>query len=162
MRVVVAPHEIVDEVVTLREVETRLVLLKRCEAMQAEVLARQFRELRPHPEVVLQVRLVHRSEEPRNPADARLDRRKAQAWKALEDPRGAEVCHRLDRGRQRVRDVVDDGAAVATGRPRIAPGGDVERDAEIGVLDGGPQWIEERKVVVRVLDVVRAPDRLAR
>src|SRR5439155_26845131 len=89
MRVVVAPHEIVDEGVTLREVETRLVLLKRCEAMQAEVLARQFRELRPHPEVVLQVRLVHRSDEPRNPADARLDRRQPQAWKAVEGPLGA-------------------------------------------------------------------------
>src|SRR5205814_5912815 len=49
MRVVVAPHDVVDDVVTLGEIEPRLVLLQRREAVLADVLARHHSELRPHP-----------------------------------------------------------------------------------------------------------------
>src|SRR5579863_7884009 len=42
MRVVVGPHEIVDEVVLHREVEADTVLLKRGRTVAAEVLARQL------------------------------------------------------------------------------------------------------------------------
>ena len=86
---------------------------------------------------------------------------KRRPREALEHAGGAEVGHRLHRRRQRVRDVVDDGAAVAARGARVAAGGDVEGDGQPRVLDGGPQRVEQRQVVVRMVDVVRAPDRLA-
>jgi len=44
----------------------------------------------------------------------------------------------LDSRHQRMRNVVDDRAAVFARRARIASGRDVESDREIGVLDRGP------------------------
>ena len=90
-----------------------------------------------------------------------LDGGEAQAREALQHAGGAEVGHGLDGRRERVRDVVDHRAAVAARGARVAPRRDVEGDGEVGVLDDGPQGVEHGQVVVRVLDVVGAPHRLA-
>ena len=133
------------------------VLLEGREAVRAVVVAWQALQLRPHPHVMLAIRLVHRVEQPRHPADPRLDRGEAQSLEALQHARGAQIRHRLDGRRQRVGHVVDHRAAVAARRARVAPGGDVERDRQIGFLDQRPHRIEVRQIVVDVIDVVRRP-----
>ena len=130
--------------------------------MHAIIVARQVLELGAHPEMMLLVGLVHRLHQPRHPADAGLDGGEAQGREALEHARGAEVRHRLDGRRQRVRNVVHDRAAVAARGARIAAGRDMEGDRQVGVGDRRPQRIEMRQVVVHVVAVMRAPHRLAR
>src|SRR5216684_3399980 len=126
VRIVVGPHDVVDEAVDLDEVEARPVFPERGEAVETEVLAGELRELRPHPEVMLEIRLVHGGEEPGQPPDARLDRGEAQAGEALEHAGGAQVGRGLDSRGGRVGDVVYDGATVATGRAGVAPRRDVK------------------------------------
>src|SRR5262249_22337544 len=73
MGIVVAPHDAIDQPVALRQLEPRRILLERGESAGAEVLARQHLQLGAHPEVVLSIVLVHRGEEPGQPADSGLD-----------------------------------------------------------------------------------------
>src|SRR5690606_39347968 len=127
VRVVVRPHEIVVELVALGEPEAGWVLLEGREAVRAIIVARHALQLRADPHVMLAVGLVHRVEQPGYPTDAGLDGGEPDLREPLQDTGGAEVRDRLDRRRQRVRDIVDDGAAIAARRPRIAAGRDVER-----------------------------------
>src|SRR5207245_6835769 len=63
VRVVVAPHEVVDEAGGLGQSQPGRVLLERCEPVLAEILAGQLRQLGTDPEVMLLVSLVHRVED---------------------------------------------------------------------------------------------------
>ena len=137
------------------------VLLERCETVLTKVLARQPPELRPNPHVVLRVGLVHRLERPGNPSDAGLDGREAKLRKALEHARGAEIRERFHGRSERVHRVVDDGPAVTARRTWITSSRNVEGDRQVGLLDGLPEWIELRKIVVRMPGVVPAPHGLA-
>ncbi len=82
--------------------------------------------------------------------------------KSLEHAGAAQICDRLDSRDERMRNVVDDGAAVFARRARIASSRDVERDRQIGCLDHRPHRIENRQIVVWMTRVMRAEDRLAR
>src|SRR5438094_10185103 len=79
VRVVVAPHEVVDEAGGLGQSQPGRVLLERCEPVLAEILAGQLRQLRTDPEVMLLVSLAIAVGPPRHPADAGCNRREWQA-----------------------------------------------------------------------------------
>ena len=111
---------------------------------------------------MLAIGLVHRGERPRHPPNARFDRGEAQLREALDHARSAQARHRLDHRRQRMRRIVDDGAAVVARGAWIAAGRDVEGGGQVAVPDQGPQRIEHRQVVVGMARVVGAPNRFAR
>ena len=56
--------------------------------------------------------------------------------------------------------VVDDGPSLTASGARIATCRDVERDWQIDVVDAVPQGFELTQVVVGVVDIGRAEDRL--
>src|SRR5262249_5220511 len=91
MRVVIAPQEVVHEVVALGQRQSHRIFLERGEAVHAVVVARHVLELRAHPEVVLAVGLVHGIQHPWQPADARLDGGELELREALEHAGGAEI-----------------------------------------------------------------------
>ena len=161
VRIVVGPHEVVDQAVFAGEVEPRLVFLEGGEAALAEIVAWHLRQLGAHEHVVLAVGLVQRPDRPRHPANASFDAAEAQRWEALQNAGCAQVGNRLHGRRQGMNGVVHHRAAVAPGRARIAPGGDVEGHRQIDFGDAGPERVELRQVVVQVLVVRRTPDRLA-
>src|SRR5216683_2355236 len=107
--------------------------------MLAEILTRQFLELRKSPHMMLAGGLVHRFERPRHPAYSALDTGEAQLGKTLEHARGAQARDRLDRRRKRVRRIVDNRAAIFARRARITPGRDMESDRDIAILNHRPQ-----------------------
>ena len=160
VRIVVGPEQVVDQVVLAREVDARGVLLEGAEAVRAVELGGQHLELGEGPHVVLMVGLVHRRQRPRDPADAGLDRARAESREALEDARGAHVDDRLHGHRQRVEDVVGHRAAVAPRAARVAPGRDMERDRQPGLLDRRPELVELGQIVVARVLAGRSPDRL--
>ena len=61
-----------------------------------------------------------------------------------------------------MRYVIDDGAAIAFRGARIAARRYVERDRKAGFFDQRPHPIEDRQIVIVVIDVVRTPDRFTR
>src|SRR5438309_5509923 len=73
MRIVVGPHDVVDDTDLLREQEADVVLLERREAMTPEVLRREIGDHGADPEVMGPVRVVHGLEQPRHEADPALD-----------------------------------------------------------------------------------------
>ena len=78
MREVVRPEEVVDQTVLAGKVKAGGVLLEAREALALEVLAGQQLQLGPDPHMVLEIRLVHRTQHPWRPADAGLDGAEAQ------------------------------------------------------------------------------------
>ena len=61
-----------------------------------------------------------------------------------------------------MHDVIDDGAAQATGRARVLAGGDVEGDRHVGFDEARPHRVELDLVVVQLVGLRRAEQRLAR
>ena len=132
VRVVVGPHQVVDDVVLLGGVEADVILLERGEAVALEVVRRQVGDHRAHPHVVGLVGVVHRLQQPRHEADARLDEAGLQVRVALEHAGRDHLHERLDRRLHAVADVVDDRPAVAADGPRIAARRHVERERQPG------------------------------
>ena len=87
VRVVICPQDIVDEIVLLDEIEAGLVLAEGCKAVRAEIVAGKRLELGSDPEMMLEIRFVHRIEHPCEPTDPGFDRSEAQLWKSLRDTR---------------------------------------------------------------------------
>src|SRR5208283_2114683 len=97
MRIVISPQEVPDQIMLLREFEADRIVLERSGAVFAEILARQFFELRIGPHMMLAGGFVHRFERPRHPADSALDPREPELPEALQHPRSAQARDRLDR-----------------------------------------------------------------
>jgi hypothetical protein len=159
VRVVVGPHQVVDDAVLLGGVEADVILLERCEAVALEVRRRQVGDHRADPHVVGLVGVVHGLDQPWHEADARLDEAGLQVGVALEDARRDHLHQRLDRGLHAVADVVDDRPALAADGAGIATGRHVERqrDASLGVER--PELLERLVVVLEVAPLLHAVDR---
>ena len=76
----------------------------------------------------------------------------------LEHARGDHLHERLERGLHRVADVIDDRAAVAADRARIAARGNVEGDDEAGFFEQRPHRFEARIVVLELAELFGAVD----
>ena len=130
---------------------------ERRKAVAPVVEARRFGQHRPYPHVVRLVRIVQGFDHPRHPADAALDRAGAQPGVALEDARRDQMDERVHDRRHGVRHVVDQRAAVAADRARVATGRYVESERQAGFFDQRPERLE-RLVVVLKLSVGERPE----
>src|SRR5579863_2531954 len=116
MGIVIRPQEIVDQVVLLRKFESDRIVLKRRRAVFAKIVTRELLELGEGPHMMSARSLIHRIERPWHPADAAFDSREAQLGKTLEHARRAQTRDRLNRRRERMCSVIDNGAAILARR----------------------------------------------
>ena len=87
VRVIVRPHHVIDQAFRLDGAKPDMVLLKRREAMLAELLRRKLWRHRSDEEVMGTVGVVLGFEQPRYEADPGFDQTRTQALVSFEDPR---------------------------------------------------------------------------
>src|SRR5215472_4362696 len=138
MRIVVGPHEIVDQVPAFGELESRVVLLEGRRAVASKVFAGQLLQLRVSPQMMFATSLVHRIQRPRYPSDSALHCGEFQLWKSLQDSGAAQARDRLNSRRQRMRNVVNHRATLLARGARVSSGRDMKGDRQVAVLDDGP------------------------
>src|SRR5713101_3382407 len=97
MRVIIAPQQVLDaDPLTCLQADG--IILKRRKSLTPEVIARQHRQLRSDPEMVLLVALIHHPQRPGQPADPSFDRSKSELRETLTHTGSAELHDGLDRG----------------------------------------------------------------